>query len=136
MSDQKLTTLSWWSFLFCAVIYVISGLKAGDWLGTIGSILFLSSGYLAFAEVCHATWAWKPASISWWVVSINLLGCIGFMASALLSFVTPKEANQTVLMLAVGLTLQGAVCFFVGAILMMPEAAIEQDHTRETPASG
>ena len=33
----------------------------------IGSILFLASGYLAWIEVCHAHWAWKPGQISWWV---------------------------------------------------------------------
>jgi hypothetical protein len=48
----------------------------------IGSILFLAAGYLAFIETCHVYWGWQPRSISWWVVFINLLGCVGFLISA------------------------------------------------------
>jgi hypothetical protein len=51
----------------------------------IGSILFFASGYLAFIETCHGYWGWQPRSLSWWVVFINLLGCAGFLISALFS---------------------------------------------------
>ena len=93
----------------------------------IGSILFLASGYLAFIETCHAHWAWKPQSISWWVVFTNLLGCVGFMISALFAFVLPGPANVEAITLSTVFTLQGAVCFFIGSVLMLPEAAgVEQ----------
>jgi hypothetical protein len=36
-----------------------------------GSVLFLAPGYLSFAETCHASWAWKPVSISQWVSFVN-----------------------------------------------------------------
>ena len=64
------------------------------WLpNLVGSILFLLSGYLAFGETCHAYWAWRPRSLSWWVVSVNLLGCIGFMTSAIFSIVLPRAGE-------------------------------------------
>ena len=91
-----------------------------------GSILFLASGCLAFVETCHAWWAWKPRSISWWVVFINLLGCIGFMASACLAIVLPGTPNIEVIHLSILFTLLGAICFFVGSLLMLPEMAFSK----------
>ena len=88
----------------------------------IGSILFLASGYLAFIETCHAHWAWKPKSISWWVVFANLLGCVGFMLSALFAIVLPGPPNIEAVTLAVLFTLKGAVGFLIGSLLMLPEA--------------
>jgi hypothetical protein len=93
----------------------------------IGSILFLASGYLAFIETCHAYWAWKPKSISWWVVFTNLLGCVGFMMSALLAIVLPGTPNIEVVHISVLFTLLGAIGFLVGSLLMLPETiAAEQ----------
>lgn len=89
----------------------------------VGSILFLASGYLAFIEFCHAYWAWKPENLSWWIVSINLAGCVGFMVSAIVSFVSPSGGSAPAAMLATAFTLQGAICFFLGAVLMLPETA-------------
>jgi hypothetical protein len=88
----------------------------------IGSILFLASGYLAFIETCHTHWAWKPRSISWWVVFTNLLGCMGFMASALFAIVLPGLPNIEAVTVAVLFTLLGAIGFLVGSLLMLPEA--------------
>ena len=93
----------------------------------IGSILFLMSGYLAFAETCHAHWAWNPRSLSWWIVVINLLGCIGFMISASLAFVLPNVEATWRLTLSVSFTLIGAVGFLVGALLMLPETLASED---------
>jgi hypothetical protein len=93
----------------------------------VGSILFLLSGYLAFIETCHTHWAWQPKSISWWVVFINLLGCVGFMASAMLSIYWPGSPNVEVVTLATAFTLQGAVCFLVGSLLMLPEMAVHSE---------
>ena len=56
----------------------------------LGSVLFLASGYLAFIETCHRHWAFRPSDLSWWVVAINLMGCISFMLSALFGVVLPQ----------------------------------------------
>lgn len=106
-------------------------LKSLDWLQQdvvvwapdfFGSILFLASGYLAFVEVCHAHWAFRPTSWAWWLNFINLLGCISFMISACFAFVPPGLPNQTVVMLATLFTLLGAVCFFIGALMTLQES--------------
>lgn len=87
----------------------------------VGSILFLASGYLAFIETCHSYWGWKPDSLSWWIVFINLLGCVGFMISALFAIALPVADTQAAT-ISIAFTLQGAICFFVGSLLMLPEA--------------
>jgi hypothetical protein len=81
------------------------------------------SGYLAFIETCHAHWAWNPKSISWWVVFTNLLGCVCFMASAVLAIYLPVPENTKVVMLSVMFTLLGAIGFFVGSVLMLLETS-------------
>lgn len=86
-----------------------------------GSILFLASGYLAFVETCHAHFAWKPHSLSWWVTLVNLFGCFGFMISAVFAVLLPTGTLQSWTNLSLAFTLQGAICFFLGALLMLPE---------------
>ncbi|MDJ0573594.1 MAG: hypothetical protein QNJ65_00325 [Xenococcaceae cyanobacterium MO_234.B1] len=92
-----------------------------------GSILFLISGYLAFIETCHLHWAWKPASISWWVTFVNLLGCVGFMLSAVFAFVPPRVPSFDAVTISVTFTLIGAIGFLIGSLLMLPETAKEAD---------
>ena len=93
----------------------------------IGSILFLVSGYLAFIETCHAHWAWKLKTISWWVVFTNLLGCVGFMISAVFALVLPGPPNAEAITLSVVFTLLGAIGFLVGSLLMLPEMIFSSD---------
>jgi hypothetical protein len=92
----------------------------------IGSILFLASGYLAFIETCHACWAWSFGDISWWVVFTNLLGCVGFMIAALFAIVLPTPETEAVT-LSLIFTLLGAIGFFVGSLLMLPEMVDTDD---------
>lgn len=90
-----------------------------------GSILFLASGYLAFIETCHAYWAWKTTSISWWVTFVNFLGCVGFMLSAVFAFVPPQAPNFDAVTLSVAFTSVGSLGFLIGSLLMLPETARE-----------
>ena len=89
----------------------------------LGSILFLASGHLAFIETCHAHWAWNLKSVSWWVVFTNLLGCVGFMISAVFAISLPGPANIEAVTISTLFTLLGAIGFFIGSMLMLPEAA-------------
>lgn len=94
----------------------------------VGSILFLSSGYLAFIETCHRYWAFRPHDISWWVTSANLVGCIAFMISACFAFVPQQPAEaETAVIVSVAFTLIGAIGFFVGSFLMWPEIISEAE---------
>ncbi|WP_146563173.1 hypothetical protein [Posidoniimonas corsicana] len=89
----------------------------------VGSVLFLASGYLAYIEAGHAHLSWRPRDLSWWVVAVNLLGCFGFMASALLAAVPPGADGPWASTPSVVWTLFGAVGFLIGALLMQVEAA-------------
>lgn len=92
----------------------------------VGSVLFLASGYLAYIEICHHYWGWQPGNLSWWIGFINLLGCIGFMISALFAITFPGPPAVWRDTAAVAFTLQGAICFFLGAVLMLPETVREE----------
>jgi hypothetical protein len=93
----------------------------------VGSVLFLISGYLAFIETCHRHWAWQPDSISWWVTFTNLLGCVGFMISALCSVVLPQLTSSAWVPVSLLFTLVGALGFLIGSLLMLPEIVIPSE---------
>lgn len=43
MNNSNLLSIGWWGYFACALIYVIAGLRAGDWLGLLGSMFFLAA---------------------------------------------------------------------------------------------
>jgi hypothetical protein len=85
-----------------------------------GSICFLVSSWFAWAEVCHGRFAWRPDDISWWITLLNLVGSIAFGVSAIASYVTPNGQLVSLALTNIG-TFVGAICFLVGAILLLPE---------------
>lgn len=91
-----------------------------------GSALFLISGYLAFFEYCHSWWDWQPRNLSWWITSINLLGCVAFMISAVLAFVPASTSIAIIVASSTFFTALGAAAFLTGALLMLPEANYSQ----------
>ncbi len=111
--DAMLPSLSW--FQQDLMIWVPN---------VVGSILFLASGYLAFIEVCHQHWAWELKDLSWWVVFTNLLGCVGFMISAVFAIVLPGPVNVVAVTVSTACTLSGATGFLVGSLLMIPEMSV------------
>ena len=87
----------------------------------IGSICFLVASALAWFEVCHGSVAWHPRSWSWWITLVNLIGSVAFGVSAVAGYVNPatgqlRNAERSNLG-----TFVGAVFFFVGALLLLPE---------------
>ncbi len=88
-----------------------------------GSVAFLVSSALAFAEVCHRWFCFRRRSLSWWIVALNLLGSIAFGVSAVASLVEPSSGEPVSARIANSGTWVGGVCFLIGAVLLMPEAA-------------
>lgn len=88
----------------------------------VGSLLFLASGYLAFAETCHSHWSWNFRDLSWRIVFANLIGCLAFMAAAITAFSSPNSTNLTLEFFSMAMTTLGAGGFLVGAIMMLPES--------------
>jgi hypothetical protein len=91
----------------------------------VGSICFLVASALAWFEVCHGWAAWRPRSLSWWITLVNLIGSVAFGVSAVAGYINPatgqlRNAERSNLG-----TLVGAVCFFVGALLLLPERTEE-----------
>lgn len=87
----------------------------------VGSTCFLVASALAWYEVCHGWVAWRPRSWAWWITLVNLLGSIAFGVSAVASFVIPATGELRNAERANLGTLVGAVCFLVGAVLLLPE---------------
>jgi len=91
---------------------------------TVGSICFLVASYLAWAEVCHSAGRLRIHDVSWWIVVINLLGSIFFGVSAVGAFTLPTGDAANLWLDNAG-TVAGGVCFFVAAVLLIPEARAE-----------
>jgi len=107
----------------------------------IGSVCFLVSSTLAWFEVCHGPVAWRPRSWSWWITLANLVGSVAFGISAVAGYVNPVTGQVRNVSGANLWTLVGAVCFFAGAVLLLPErteetsgeAAVPGDESRLDP---
>ena len=89
-----------------------------------GSTCFLIAALMAWIESGHSILSWRPRSISWWITALNLLGSFAFGVSALASFVVPTSGNAVNVMLLNLGTFIGAVCFFAGAVLLLPERTL------------
>jgi hypothetical protein len=87
-----------------------------------GSLCFLVSGCLAYAEVCGGLACRRRGRLEWDIAAVNLLGCIAFAVSAVASYVIPSTGSVVDLARANVGTAVGALCFLVGAILLLPES--------------
>ncbi|MEU7726611.1 hypothetical protein AB0B78_15405 [Streptomyces sp. NPDC040724] len=84
----------------------------------IGCVLFLVSGHLAFAEICHRPRpCLRSRSLGWWIVAVNQLGSVLFMVSALAAFTRPATESLVNTDIANWGTLTGALCFSLGGVL-------------------
>jgi len=93
----------------------------------LGSFAFIIASWLAWVEVCHRWFAWRPGDLSWWIVAANLTGSIAFLISAFAAYVDPQTGTIWRLPLANLGTFVGAVGFFVGAVLLIPEMRSASD---------
>ena len=91
----------------------------------IGSVCFLVSSVLAWYEVCHGWLAWRPRAWGWWITLLNLLGSIAFGVSAVAGYINPVTGQVHNLARANTQTFIGAVCFLIGALLLLPERTEE-----------
>jgi uncharacterized membrane protein YkvI len=91
-----------------------------------GSICFLIASFLALLELGHAARSARPRSLSWWIVYLNFFGSFAFGVSAVAAYVVPTTGsvvNKTLVNLG---TFVGAICFFAGALLLLPERTREE----------
>jgi hypothetical protein len=84
----------------------------------LGSICFLLAGGVAYAAVYR-----QVRSLGWWIAAVNLAGCVAFAISAVAGYVVPSTGSAVDLAAANGWTSLGALCFLVGAVLLLPATA-------------
>jgi hypothetical protein len=101
-----------------------------DWLqedlliwtpNVLGCICFLVASSLAMIEYAHAQRGWNPVDISWWIVSVNLMGSVAFGVSAAYAMVLPSTGELLDVWAVNAYTCIGAAGFFAGAYLLIPE---------------
>jgi hypothetical protein len=98
-----------------------------------GSLCFLVASYLALAEVCHSFWRLGGRGLSWWIAAVNMAGAVAFAVSAAGAWEVPEQGGALSATAAQLGTLTGAVCFFVAAFLLWPEAAHESPELAPLP---
>ena len=86
----------------------------------IGSACFLISGVLAYLAVRHIR---EQSRREWRVAVINLVGCVLFAISAIASYVVPSTGDALDLAAANWATSLGALCFLIGAVMILPRFA-------------
>ena len=85
----------------------------------LGSIAFLVASGLAWMDAVNDG-AGMARTRDWWIAAANMLGSIAFGVSAVAAYVVPSTGdvwNAEVSNLG---TLLGAICFLIGAILLLP----------------
>jgi YrhK-like protein len=87
----------------------------------LGSIAFLIASGLALADAARSADPSRPRSRTWTIAVANLVGSIAFGASAIASYVVPASGDLRNAEVANLGTLAGAVCFLIGAILLLPQ---------------
>ncbi len=86
-----------------------------------GSTAFLVASYLAEVAVTHRPWRWATTDRPGWISKLNLLGSVAFGFSAIAALTLPTTAEVANIRVVNLGTFVGAVCFFLGAALLLPE---------------
>ena len=86
----------------------------------VGSILFLVASAFGVLAVSGVFWAWRRHDVWWDIAWLNLIGSVFFMISALGSVLLPMTGSEANARWANVGTFAGAICFFFGAMLLMP----------------
>ena len=89
----------------------------------LGSICFLVASWLAYAEAGNRWLSWRPRDLGWTIAALNLLGSVFFGLSAVGAYVVPETGELLDVTLANAGTFLGAICFLLGAALLLPEAS-------------
>jgi hypothetical protein len=90
-----------------------------------GSICFLVASQLAYMAVGRAWVSWRPRDLDWWPALLNLLGSVAFGISAVASYVIVDSGMVRNVERANLGTFVGALCFLVGAFLLLPARTLD-----------
>ncbi len=87
-----------------------------------GSVCFLIASAVAYVEVCPRLWRRPHGDVGWYITMLNLLGSVAFGAAAVAARYLPTTGEPANIALVNAGTFVGAVCFFVGALLLPVES--------------
>lgn len=90
-----------------------------------GSIAFLVASHLAWIQLGGRFWFRDTDSADWWSSMLNYLGSVFFMASAVAAFTLKTTGEALNVAIVNSGTFLGAVCFLVGAYLLLPASPAE-----------
>jgi hypothetical protein len=93
----------------------------------VGSGCFLVASWLAWVAVCGGRWCVRRDDSGWWVAALNGVGSVFFMLAAIASFTLPTTGDEVNTTLVNSGTFLGAICFLVGAYLLLPAPADDSD---------
>jgi hypothetical protein len=85
-----------------------------------GSVAFLISSALAYRVADRARRSPARRTREWNMAAVNLAGSIFFGVSAIASYVVPSTGSTRDLAAANFTTALGALCFFIGALMLLP----------------
>lgn len=83
----------------------------------VGCVLFLLSGHLALTEMHRDRPRGRRADLGWWIVVVNQVGSVLFMAAAVAAFVRPATGDELAVGIANWATFSGAACFAVAGAM-------------------
>jgi YrhK-like protein len=86
----------------------------------IGSGCFLVSGLIAYWVVTGPRLLPANRDREWTMAAVNLLGCVFFGISAIASYIVPSTGSIVDLAAVNWCTGLGALCFFIGAVMLLP----------------
>jgi hypothetical protein len=86
----------------------------------LGSVAFLVASGLAWVAVRRSGAAGGHRSRDWWIAALNLLGSLAFGVSAVAAYVVPATDDVRNAELSNLGTFAGALCFLLGAALLLP----------------
>ena len=95
----------------------------------LGSIAFLVASGLALMDAHRGVIAGQAKPVEWRIGIVNLLGSVAFGVSAVAAYVLPSGDVWNAEVSNLG-TLVGAVCFLIGAILLLEPSKV---HARRSP---
>lgn len=87
----------------------------------LGSVCFLVASSLCVIEFRRESTGIILRSYSWWTLWLNMLGSLAFGVSAIASYVVRTTSNPVNITLVNLGTFIGGICFFTGAVLLLPE---------------
>ncbi len=119
---QFLGTLAFNVTTFAGTL-VLTTQKAERWVwapDVVGSIFFLIASWLVIAETHDRIRGMLFRSLESRIAGLNMIGSIAFGISAIGAFILPSSGELLSLPIVNIFTFIGAVCFFLGAALLIP----------------